>query len=64
MADEPTGNLDPEKSIEILKLFMKINEDSGTAVLMATHDLELIERYPRRTVYCDNGTLSDLTENL
>ena len=64
MADEPTGNLDPEKSIEILKLFLKINEESGTAVLMATHDLELIERFPRRTVFCDRGTLSDLTENL
>lgn len=64
MADEPTGNLDPEKSIEILKLFLKINQDSGTAVLMATHDLELIERFPKRTVFCDKGTLSDLTENL
>ncbi|MCL4137848.1 UNVERIFIED_CONTAM: hypothetical protein GTU68_016476 [Idotea baltica] len=64
MADEPTGNLDPEKSIEILKLFMKINEESDTAILMATHDLELIERFPKRTVYCDKRTLSDLTENL
>lgn len=64
MADEPTGNLDPEKSLEILKLFMKINENVGTAVLMATHDLELIERFPKRTVYCDKGTLSDLTESL
>ncbi|AWV97323.1 cell division ATP-binding protein FtsE [Arcticibacterium luteifluviistationis] len=64
MADEPTGNLDPEKSIEILKLFLKINKDFGTAILMATHDLELIERHPKRTVFCDKGTLSDLTENL
>jgi cell division transport system ATP-binding protein len=64
MADEPTGNLDPEKSLEILKLFLKINKESGTAILMATHDLELIERYPKRTLYCDKGTLNDLTENL
>ena len=63
-ADEPTGNLDPEKSLDILRLFLKINEESKTAVLMATHDLELIERHPRRTVYCDGGTLKDLTENL
>jgi cell division transport system ATP-binding protein len=64
MADEPTGNLDPEKSLEILKLFLKINEESGTAILMATHDLELIERFPKRTLYCDKNKLSDLTENL
>jgi cell division transport system ATP-binding protein len=64
MADEPTGNLDPEKSLEILKLFLKINKESGTAILMATHDLELIERYPKRTLYCDKGTLNNLTENL
>jgi cell division transport system ATP-binding protein len=64
MADEPTGNLDPEKSLEILRLFLKINAESGTAILMATHDLELIERHPNRTLFCDNGKLSDLTENL
>jgi cell division transport system ATP-binding protein len=63
-ADEPTGNLDPEKSLDILKLFLKINQDSGTAVLMATHDLELIERFPRRTIFCDGGKINDLTENL
>ncbi len=63
-ADEPTGNLDPEKSLDILRLFLKINKESGTAVLMATHDLELIERHPKRTVFCDGGTLKDLTENL
>lgn len=64
MADEPTGNLDPEKSLDILKLFMKINKESNTAVLMATHDLELIERFPRRTIFCDKGTVNDLTESL
>ena len=62
-ADEPTGNLDPEKSIEILKLFFKINEVSDTAVLMATHELDLIERFPRRTLYCDGGKINDLTGN-
>lgn len=63
LADEPTGNLDPEKSIEILKLFFKINEVSDTAVLMATHELDLIERFPRRTLYCDSGIINDLIGN-
>jgi cell division transport system ATP-binding protein len=63
LADEPTGNLDPEKSIEILNLFFKINEVSETAVLMATHALDLIERFPRRTLYCDGGVITDLTDN-
>ncbi len=60
LADEPTGNLDPEKSIEILKLFFKINQVSKTAVLMATHGLDLIERYPKRTLYCEGGKVRDL----
>jgi cell division transport system ATP-binding protein len=64
LADEPTGNLDPEKSIEILKLFFKINEVSKTAVLMATHELDLIERFPRRTLYCDGGKINDLGDTL
>jgi cell division transport system ATP-binding protein len=63
LADEPTGNLDPEMSVEILKLFFKINEISQTAILMATHQLELIEHYPRRTLFCDNNRLIDLSEN-
>ena len=63
LADEPTGNLDPEKSVEILNLFFKINEASETAVLMATHALDLIERFPRRTLYCDGGKITDLIDN-
>ena len=61
LADEPTGNLDPEKSIEILKLFFKINQVSKTAVLMATHELALIEQYPKRTLYCEGGKVRDLS---
>lgn len=61
LADEPTGNLDPEKSVEILKLFFKINEVSKTAILMATHGLDLIERYPKRTLYCEGGKVRDLS---
>ncbi|MCA0362448.1 MAG: ATP-binding cassette domain-containing protein [Bacteroidetes bacterium] len=63
LADEPTGNLDPEKSVEILKLFMKINLLSKTAVLMATHELDLIERFPKRTLFCDGGQIKDLSDN-
>ncbi|MGL4630136.1 MAG: cell division ATP-binding protein FtsE [Leadbetterella sp.] len=62
LADEPTGNLDPEMSVEILKLFFKINEISNTAVLMATHQLDLIERFPKRTLYCSEGRVLDLSE--
>jgi cell division transport system ATP-binding protein len=64
LADEPTGNLDPEMSLEILKLFLDINEKSNTAVLMATHDFELIERFPHRTLYCDKGEVRDLAESM
>lgn len=64
LADEPTGNLDPQMSVEILKLFMDINEKSNTAVLMATHDFELIERFPHRTLYCDKGEVRDLSESM
>jgi cell division transport system ATP-binding protein len=63
LADEPTGNLDPEMSIEILKLFFRINETGKTAVLMATHQLDLIERFPKRTLYCVSGQINDLNDN-
>ncbi len=58
LADEPTGNLDPEVSTGILKLFQQINK-SGTAVLMATHDYALIRRFPARILKCESGTLLD-----
>jgi cell division transport system ATP-binding protein len=54
LADEPTGNLDPEVSEQIMKTFEAINK-AGTAILMATHDYLLIEKYPRRTLKCLNG---------
>lgn len=58
IADEPTGNLDPEVSYEILKVFQQINK-SGTAVLMATHNYELIEKFPCRILKCERGRLVD-----
>lgn len=58
IADEPTGNLDPEVSEGIFKTFEDINR-SGTAVLMATHDFKLIENYPKRTLSCEKGQVLD-----
>lgn len=58
IADEPTGNLDPEVSHGILKLFQQINK-SGTAVLMATHDYPLIKKFPARILKCENGKVID-----
>lgn len=58
LADEPTGNLDPEVSREIFKLFLEIN-NSGTAVLMATHDYNLIKRFPARVLKCEKGKVLD-----
>lgn len=53
LADEPTGNLDPETALDVLKLLLKI-ADSGTAVLMATHNYGLIQKYPGRIIKCEN----------
>ncbi len=56
LADEPTGNLDPEASRDILELLEDINR-SGTAVCMATHNYELIKLIPHRTILLDNGEI-------
>ncbi|MDA1121009.1 MAG: ATP-binding cassette domain-containing protein [Bacteroidetes bacterium] len=58
IADEPTGNLDPDVSDGIFKLFLEIN-NSGTAILMATHNYGFIEKYPARVLKCSNGKLFD-----
>ncbi|HSI89987.1 MAG TPA: ATP-binding cassette domain-containing protein, partial [Adhaeribacter sp.] len=57
-ADEPTGNLDPEVTRGIMNLFQEINR-SGTAVLMATHNYELINEYPGRILKCEQGRVID-----
>lgn len=56
LADEPTGNLDPELSRDILRLFRRINLH-GTTVLVATHDIELIRSMPRRVIRLERGRL-------
>lgn len=58
IADEPTGNLDPEVSLGILKIFQQINK-SGTAILMATHSYGLIKRFPARVLKCEDTKLLD-----
>ena len=59
LADEPTGNLDPDLSLEIMNLFREINA-RGTTVLVATHDRELIRRVGRRTLTLDHGSVVEV----
>lgn len=59
-ADEPTGNLDPNTSAEILRLLLDINRENGTAVIMATHDYAMILKFPSRTVKIEGGTLHEV----
>ncbi|GAB6282504.1 MAG: ATP-binding cassette domain-containing protein [Ignavibacterium sp.] len=59
IADEPTGNLDPETSTEILDIFKNINSQ-GTAVLFATHNYELIKKFPSRVVKLENNKLVNM----
>jgi cell division transport system ATP-binding protein len=56
LADEPTGNLDPETSEEIMKLLLNISKE-GKAVIMATHDYSIMEKFPSRTLKCEAGKL-------
>ncbi|GAA4349182.1 ATP-binding cassette domain-containing protein [Hymenobacter saemangeumensis] len=58
LADEPTGNLDPEVSDSIMQLFAEIN-NAGTSILMATHNFQLLEKYPHRVFTCKDGQLLD-----
>jgi cell division transport system ATP-binding protein len=58
LADEPTGNLDPKLSAELMQLFCTLNE-LGTTVLIATHDLQLVQRLSRRTLVLESGSMVD-----
>lgn len=55
IADEPTGNLDPNMSQEIISLLEKINKNLGTTIVMVTHDKELVNQYRKRTIMLDSG---------
>jgi len=59
LADEPTGNLDPETSDEIMQLLFQIAKDYGTTIIMATHDFIVINRYPSRMLKTEMGKVVD-----
>ncbi|MBC7936255.1 MAG: ATP-binding cassette domain-containing protein [Rhizobacter sp.] len=59
LADEPTGNLDPETSDEIMQLLFHIARDYDTAIIMATHDYPVINKYPARTIKTEKGKVWD-----
>ena len=59
LADEPTGNLDPETSEEIMKIFHSLSEE-GKAVIMASHDYELMKKYGKRTLKFENGRIEEV----
>ncbi|AYQ35528.1 MULTISPECIES: cell division ATP-binding protein FtsE [Runella] len=59
LADEPTGNLDPEVGEQIMQVFQTINT-AGTAILMATHNYDFLKKYPARVVKCENGAVTEI----
>ena len=61
LADEPTGNLDPGTSNEIMELILEINS-KGSTILMATHDYNMISAYPKKTLRVENGKLFELSK--
>jgi cell division transport system ATP-binding protein len=59
LADEPTGNLDPETSDEIMQLLFQISKEYGTTVIMATHDYRVVSKFPARTLRTEKGKVFD-----
>ena len=59
LADEPTGNLDPITSSEIMQLLTDINKQKGISMLISTHDFMMIDKFQARVIVCENGTLRD-----
>lgn len=59
LADEPTGNLDPETSDEIMQLLFQISREYGTTVIMATHDYRVVIKFPARTLRTEKGKVFD-----
>ncbi len=60
IADEPTGNLDPETTKSIMNLITRIAKEFNTAVVMATHDYSLIQKYPGRVLHIENGQMTEM----
>lgn len=61
IADEPTGNLDPQTSLEIMEVFQKLHQE-GMTVLMATHDYNMIVKFPGKILRCDEGTVYEVVQ--
>lgn len=59
IADEPTGNLDPATSSDIMQLLLNINKETGTTMLISTHDFMMIDKFQSRMLVCENGSLID-----
>jgi cell division transport system ATP-binding protein len=63
LADEPTGNLDPETSKEVMEVLKKVNQ-AGKTVIMATHDYALLMKFPSKTLKCENGIIFEVVQRL
>ena len=63
IADEPTGNLDPETADGIMKLLSKINGENGTAIVMVTHNRQIFQEYPGRVMICKDETCTEFKED-
>jgi cell division transport system ATP-binding protein len=60
LADEPTGNLDPETSEEIMQLLIAVAKEENTAILMATHDMNMVEKFPGRIIKVEEGEIIEV----
>ena len=63
LADEPTGNLDPKTSLEVMELLNQIHQ-SGKTILMATHDYQLIVKFKQKTIKCEGGQLFEVAQQV
>lgn len=61
LADEPTGNLDPQTSVEVMEVLREINKN-GNTILMATHDYALLLKYPSKTLKCEDGKIFEVVQ--